>query len=240
LAPPAEIEADFARRAVEAERLGVDSVAALKADFEKEGNEASRPALHRCLIEDVQFRYEKRRLDRATRNAIIWHYIRAGTGLFVVCGLFLWWVLGKPESDRILFNVAFVMLIGLCGAYFSRLTSFNSNADLDYDTLMTSHRFRNQILRGGIGMMAAVVMYYLIYSGLIAGDLFPEAGKLGSIASLFGGKGSTLGGADPLVPAKDTAKLMVWCFLAGFSERLVTGTLERLEEADDVKKGRAG
>lgn len=226
-----EIEADFARRTVEAERLGAISVKALKESFDASADAAQRAALYRCLIEDVQFRYEKRRLDRKTRARMIQHYIWSGIGLSVITGAFLLIVLMLSRSkSTAVFNVPFVMLIGLCGAYFSRLTSFNSNADLDYDALVSSYRFRNLVLRGGIGMLAAVVMYYLIYSGLIAGDLFPAPNSLNSIASMFSGE-------DPLVPSKETAKLMVWAFIAGFSERLVTGTLERLENSDAVKSG---
>lgn len=227
----AEVEAEFARRSVEGERLGVVSVVALKEAFaQPDASEVLKRHLYRCLIEDLQFRYAKRRLDRLTRSRIVWHYILSGVALLVVFALFLWWTLSiTKDADRMLYNIVFVMLIGLGGAYFSRLTAFNSGTDLDYDALMATYRFRSLVLRGGIGMLAAMVMYYLIYSGLIAGDLFPAREGIKSITSMFSG-------GEPLIPAKDTAKLMVWCFLAGFSERLVTGTLERLENADEVKR----
>ena len=229
--PVADIDAEFTRRTVEAEGFAVKSVPALKASFEQaeKTDPALRRSLLRCLLEDLHHRYIKRDLDRATRAKTINSYISAGIGLSAVFAALLIWGAHSPSiADKRVLNVPLVMLIGLCGAYFSRLTTLNSNVDIDYDTLMSSYRFRSLVLRGGVGMLAAVVVYYLIYSGLIAGDLFPESLRTSDIVSMFGG-------SEPLVPAKDTAKLMVWCFVAGFSERFVTGTLERLEKTDTSK-----
>jgi hypothetical protein len=36
-------------------------------------------------------------------------------------------------------------------------------------------------------------------------------------------------GLSILAPTEDLAKLLVWSFLAGFSERLIPDTLERVE-----------
>lgn len=227
----ADIDAEFARRAVEAEDFGLKSLPALKAGFERaeKDDTALRRSLLRCLLENLHYRYIQRELDRATRTRTITSYIVAGLALSVVFAAVLVWGAKSPEvSDKRVLNVPFVMLIGLCGAYFSRLTTLSSNVDIDYDTLMSSYRFKSLVLRGGVGMLAAAVVYYLIYSGLIAGDLFPESLKISDIVSMFGG-------AEPMVPAKDTAKLMVWCFVAGFSERFVSGTLERLEKTDTAK-----
>lgn len=83
-----------------------------------------------------------------------------------------------------------------------------------------------------VGGVLAVVLYILFVSNLLAGELFPtfEAGtdantkanieKLGfnSILHQFATAGHS-----------GYAKLMFWCFLAGFSERFVTDVIGKFE-----------
>lgn len=75
-----------------------------------------------------------------------------------------------------------------------------------------------------ISGVLALVMYGLFLSGLLQGDLFP---KFKNTALEFESVFRLL---RIVVPNQniDTAKAIVWAFIAGFSERLVPNVLDRL------------
>ena len=76
-----------------------------------------------------------------------------------------------------------------------------------------------------VGGILAVMMYILFISGLLAGDLFPKfvaddgSENLQGLNRLF-----LIHGA-----AADYAKLIFWCFLAGFSERFALDIIGQFE-----------
>jgi uncharacterized membrane protein YoaK (UPF0700 family) len=61
------------------------------------------------------------------------------------------------------------------------------------------------------GAIFAAILYMLFVSGLVGGKLFPK-----------------LEAYVPKSPPVDLAKLLIWCFIAGFAERFVPDTLDRL------------
>jgi hypothetical protein len=75
-----------------------------------------------------------------------------------------------------------------------------------------------------ISGVLALVMYGLFLSGLLQGDLFP---KFKNTAQDFESVFQLL---RVVIPNQniDTAKAIVWAFIAGFSERLVPNVLDRL------------
>jgi hypothetical protein len=73
-----------------------------------------------------------------------------------------------------------------------------------------------------LGGIFAVILFVLISGGLIQGDLFPnvvgpQSGSLDQFWQLSG-----------TATALDSAKLLIWGFLAGFAERLVPDALQRI------------
>jgi hypothetical protein len=126
-----------------------------------------------------------------------------------------------------------VMLAGVLGAYFSALTRLY---DVDQLTVALVTPTISQL--GGrylvmyslmppiIGAIAAVVLYVIFVGGLLGGGgIFPSMGcsegakcnSLVNVLRYFGPK-----------DAVDYGKVLVWAFVAGFSERLVPDTLQSL------------
>src|SRR5207244_46551 len=82
------------------------------------------------------------------------------------------------------------------------------------------------LLRAGVGVCGALVVYFFLRSGIAEGALFPDFTKV-AIEWV-----SAPAGALPMTfvaPSKALALLTFWCFLAGFSEALVPSILSNTE-----------
>jgi hypothetical protein len=115
---------------------------------------------------------------------------------------------------------------------FSRLLFLQTNWNaLSLGALKDARDFSSILLRGAVGMTGAVVIYYFLLSGVIGGGLFPEFKEIGLHQLKFK---DTSSGEDSvalrlILPNAQLALLVVWSFLAGFSERLVPSILQTTE-----------
>lgn len=114
---------------------------------------------------------------------------------------------------------------GFFGATFSMLlqTQRRTSEAITLDALRAASSWRTLIVRGSVGLGAAAILYFFFRSGLMAGNLWPDLSRL-SFDALAGG------GADGLVPNQHWCLLVIWCFLAGFSETLVPNILSKTEQ----------
>jgi hypothetical protein len=80
-----------------------------------------------------------------------------------------------------------------------------------------------------IGAIAAVVLYMIFAGHLVQGDLFPKI-DCQDKSKCTGGLGSLLIAFFGPVEPPDFAKVVVWSFIAGFSERLVPNMLDALSK----------
>ncbi len=112
-------------------------------------------------------------------------------------------------------TIALVLLFGTLGAYVSaqrRLQTNNDRADpaigaLGLTEFLTSAWF--SLVSGGV---FAVVLWLILVARYLDGTLFPTWAKSSFLPT----------------DAENWAKLLVWSFIAGFAERLVPDTLDRL------------
>jgi hypothetical protein len=189
---------------------------------------AERRALLARVVNDLQWRYtvnEVRRTYSKDITKITGQIFIVGIAAFAVAvvGIALFGK-GLPAAAS---DAMYLLLAGLAGGWgagFSMLASLKSRmdaADLDDLKLMKS----GWILwsRPLIGVGAACILYFFLVSGVLGGTAFPTSLK-----------------PDPalgLLTPKDLALLIVWCFIAGFSERLVPALLAKTEERVTGKSG---
>jgi hypothetical protein len=112
---------------------------------------------------------------------------------------------------------------GATGSYLSallRILGIRDNNELAQNIVAFKLSYRALRLAPLLGMLFAIILSLLFASGLIGGTLFPEVYKNQWMEILFDGK--------------ELSKWIIWCLIAGFSERLIPDMLDKL--SDEAKK----
>jgi uncharacterized integral membrane protein len=117
---------------------------------------------------------------------------------------------------------------GFFGATFSMLVqTHRRTAEGTLEDLSSACAWRTLIVRASVGLGGAAILYFFFRSGLLDGNLWPDLRELGydPLAS---------GGSDRIVPNQHWCLLVIWCFLAGFSETLVPNILTKTEQKASI------
>lgn len=123
-----------------------------------------------------------------------------------------------------------VFLFGNVGGYISVHSKLKNVSDEELGELADS--WLGVVVPSFIGGVLAVVLYLIFIAGLLEGDLFPnfepdaDANEASGFTKLFEQHG---------VHGSDYAKLLIWSFVAGYSERYVVNIIESFQG----KKGKA-
>lgn len=220
-----------------AEAIAVPSVAVLALRRKEAKDEAEKQAILAKLLRDTHNRYAARRSERTARRQAALRLARLGLGLTgavvaVLIGLGYGLILGDGTAlgYHLLakYNLCVTTFFGFLGAYLSRLIAFQSGAaKLSYEDLENGYDWHFLLVRLLVGGLSALVVYIVIAGRLIGGDLFPDPGPLanggfGTLWQDFEKDGYT-------GPTANFAKLIIWCFIAGFSERFLPDHLSALE-----------
>ena len=116
---------------------------------------------------------------------------------------------------------------GFFGATFSMLLhTQRRTSEGTLEDLSSACSWRTLIVRGSVGLGGAAILYFFFRSGLLAGNLWPDLGKLGYEA--------LADSSERLVPNQQWCLLVIWCFLGGFSETLVPNILTKTEEKASI------
>jgi len=131
-------------------------------------------------------------------------------------------IAAATESKFILPGV--VVLCGFIGGFISLQRRLKDLTVQDLELIATSNVYT--WLSPLVGAILALLLYVLFLGQLLTGDLFPtfkpDSQSTQGFASIFQQQGASY---------KDYAKLVFWCFVAGYSETLVINIIGRFEGA---------
>ena len=179
----------------------------------------SRRTLLARLVNDLQWRYI---VNEATRRYSKLITRRTATLSVFALSVFIIMVVviatkGVTFSYGDLHLLWVAGLAGTWGATFSMLATLKTRlGESKFDDLKLMKAGSMLLSRAAIGAGAACILFFFLLSGLLGGSAFP---------SLVGPSDQGL----KLLPATDLALLIVWCFVAGFSEQLIPGLLASTE-----------
>lgn len=191
-------------------------------------------------LEETHWTVQRKFYSRPIRKSATTRIVCFGMAaflLFLLPHLLLYYSVWHEKSDPIAswawLPIYTAATAGLFGALFSRLLYLQSKWDtLTIGGLKDAREFTSIILRGCVGMIGAVIVFFFLKSGVIGGSLFPTFSDIG-IEKFPSSEKKTTGNLVTALnlyyPTKDLALLVVWSFLAGFSERLVPSILRDTE-----------
>jgi hypothetical protein len=123
------------------------------------------------------------------------------------------------------FGLFIAMVTGLFGASFFMLIQLQQKiSEAGLTDARDMWTWPLIVLRCLVGVGAASILYFFFKSGLLAGSLWPELGILG-FDNISVGQGTAKQPSALYVPNKDFALLIVWSFVAGYSQTLVPSLL---------------
>ncbi len=207
------------RKAPDADALQSEYDAFLKSEKKEPtvADEVLRSLLLQVL-ENINWQKKLKHLARkirltATRRTlcfVVWALLLVLWPYFVWAPAFIW----------VHFGLYTALTFGLLGALFSRLINLQSS-NLKLEELHNAQGPGYIALRACIGVCGAVIVYFFLQSELVQSVLFPVFKKLGEDVKSVGD--------GNLFQISNLARLIIWSFIAGFSELLVPSILSTTE-----------
>lgn len=238
--PPVMVEVELDRRMSDARRVDLkaaDAYAAQIADARQKSDTGQLRAILLRLIGDVQWKFLQRHLRRRYSSV----YKSRMTGVFVFSALILLAGIfttllsaGRlSETDWVLYTgLVATCSAGTFGAAFSQLVHMRKRiSESTLDDIRVAYRYETILTRVLVGYGGALILYFLLRSDILIGTIWPDLTKLG-FNEIVVDKGIALGN---MVPNRDLCLLMVWSFIAGFSENFVPAMLTRTEARAGAK-----
>ena len=197
------------------------------------GSVSQRRGAYLALLYVLQSYFVELRLERKLKTVTANRLLAAG-GVLVVAIAMIHCVtaVSRPHLADPVMILAVVFGMGVFGAFFSRVATFQTNfSTLRFETIAGEFHRRVlwvRLLYGGIG---AIVFYYILRSGLFHSHFVPDWSVMDvSHPVLDVSRPPSEASSDKFAPTpvSEWSKLLVWSFVAGFSERLVSGSLDKV------------
>ncbi len=255
----ATMRVEAKRQLFDAQALQLPGAAEYAALIEANDNDeaALRATLFRLML-DVQDRFRKRHLLReyvAAYTARVSLIFGAATLCLILLIMTLAWMaqahvvsafltaqtgIGPPAPPppggmRAFSSFYVALTAGLFGAAFSMMAQTKKRVEIStLENMRTNARFSMLFFRLGVGVGAAMILYFVFDTDFLGqGALTPNLPEVGfevsmQTTALF----TSIGG---LSPNRDLSLLMLWSFVAGFSEVLVPSILRQAEARVEKK-----
>jgi hypothetical protein len=166
---------------------------------------------------------------------LYWHLALAGLIAFgaltisVVLSITGWF-----DYENIMPVVIFAGAVGAVVNNYYRLAKLSeadkATAARLQGSVLTMQVYVSMLIAG----ILALVMYGLCMTGLLAGQLFPQ---FRGIDLDYDRMSNFLTGVKPMTNI-DTGKVLIWSFIAGFSEKLIPNVLDRLASQAEALRGK--
>jgi hypothetical protein len=139
---------------------------------------------------------------------------------------------GSVHKVWSLFALYTALTAGLLGAFSSRLYDIQRQwGDMNLDEVSIQREWTYTLLRAGVGVCGALVVYIFLRSGIAEGALFPNFDDIKiALINVDSTEKETVVKMAFAMPSKALALLTFWCFLAGISETLVPSILKSTEQ----------
>ncbi len=170
-------------------------------------NIAAKRAFLSRLVNDLQWRGSIKETMRANSRAV--HNLTALVFILSIIPFFL--VVVYLDHTR-LYHLYVAIASGIWGASFSMLISLKDRInESNLDGLRVQRGIGYMLSRPTIGLGAASILYYFLRADLLQGSMFPDM-------------------SQSILDAKNFSLLIVWSFLAGFSEKFIPNLLSKTEQ----------
>jgi len=220
---PAELEVEMKVKLIHAKRrLREESWELYNYEFSNSNTEEKQSLLSR-LNKELHWAYDVEELgkDYVTKT-------RIRTGLLFILSIFMFFMVDQVPLIANLLDITpgdrgdsivTAMAAGWMGTSFSMLISLKNRIQISsISDLKVIHRFDYLFTRALIGMVSGLLLFYAFDADILTGIFFPEFGT-DSANSINN------------VSEKNFSLLVVWCFISGFSEKLVPDLLSKTEQS---------
>jgi hypothetical protein len=214
------------------------SAATARVDAIQEAADKSRRAILAAVLDDLQWFYQQRILKRqalegSARRLLAFGFfsmtfVAVPFIAFIIVKLTGWELIPRLIHNFPNYGLFTAASFGLLGAFFSRLISFQFTNDMTVEEAKNRYGLLSLAIRAGVGMCGAVIIYYMLGTELLGSTVKPNfeelAYKVRPVTTML-----SADSFEVLLPSSSWCLLVIWSFLAGFSERLVPDTLSRGE-----------
>ena len=231
LLDPTSLEVELKRRLIELkDKFEPEMAKVYEQEINGNLSEERKRAMLLRIVNDLQWRYTNQEERREYEQLV-----RMRTGTVFVLAMITFFVC-LFAATRMQDQYIYAQLLasggaGMWGATFSMLLGLRTQLkNSSLEDLKVVHRLGHILVRPLLGVGGALILVILLHSGLLSGEIFPV------VPDKLVDKNGNL----DVLPNKQFSLLVVWSYIAGFSEMFIPNILSKssssTQESRIVKK----